>query len=199
MSEFYDLAKADGTRFGQMEKKKLLAKVARGDLPTDTLIRGEDKLAWKPVSSLYEDADNTRPWGLFSALRDVYRTRCFDFNGRAGREELWYSTISWFVLNNLLAWAGMRVYDWVHPLGTGVEMAVVLFLLSPLLVLEIYAIVPLTAVLVRRLHDLGLRGWYMFVLCIPIPLITFLFFAACFFLPSDKPNRWGMCPAGPAK
>lgn len=197
MSDIYHLAKADGTRFGKADRQHLLAKLANGELPDDTLIQREGEVAWKPVSSLYEQPVSSMSWTLLSALREVYWTRCFDFHSRAGREELWYALVGIIALNHCLYWAGMQLYGWLHPLGTTVEMLFAVVVLGPIVVAELLSLIPTIGVFARRLHDLGLSGNNLFLLLIPFPLIHFLFFAACLFLPSAAPNRWGMRPKSP--
>lgn len=198
MSDIFHLAKADGTSLGKTDRKHLLAKLAGGELPEDTLILREGEVAWKPVRSLYEQpAGSSMSWTLLSGIREVYLTRCFDFHSRAGREELWYSLVGFIALDYFLYWAGMQLYELMHPLGTTVEMLFAVVVLGPIVVAEVLSLIPTIGVFVRRLHDLGLSGNTFFLLLIPFPIIHFLFLIACLFLPSVAPNRWGMHPKLP--
>lgn len=198
MTDIYHLAKADGSRFGKTDRQHLLAKLASGELPEDTLIQREGEVVWKPVSSLYEQpVCSSMSWTLLSAMREVYWTRCFDFHSRAGREELWYSQVGFIALNQFLFWAGMQLYDLLHPLGTTAEMLFAVVVLGPIVVAVLLSLIPTTGVFVRRLHDLGLSGNTFFLLLIPLPVIHLLFLIACLFLPSAAPNRWGLRPESP--
>lgn len=98
------------------------------------------------------------------------------FRGRATRAEYW-----WFSLFNTLL--GMVVYAAVqHLMGTeaadGAASIVQLALLLPML-----------AVGVRRLHDIGFRGWWMLLGLTVVGIIPLVIF---FCLPGKQaPNRFG--------
>jgi uncharacterized membrane protein YhaH (DUF805 family) len=92
------------------------------------------------------------------------------FSGRARRKEYWYFTlfntlisIAFLVLELL---AGIAIKE----MGLGVGMLCSLYMLA--------LIVPGFAVTVRRLHDTGRSGWWVFLPLIPllgaIILIVFL-------------------------
>jgi uncharacterized membrane protein YhaH (DUF805 family) len=81
-----------------------------------------------------------------------------DFKGRARRNEFWIFTL----LNAIFLFFTM-ILDYV--IGTNI---------SPLpfgAVFIVYALLvflPFLAVLVRRMHDIGKSGWYIFISLIPI-------------------------------
>jgi len=81
-----------------------------------------------------------------------------DFNGRARRKEYWMfylfytiSVILAVILDNLLN---------LNFGNTGTGLIYVLY--------NIAIFLPVTAVTVRRLHDVGKSGWMIFILLIPI-------------------------------
>ena len=80
-----------------------------------------------------------------------------DFSGRARRSEYWY-----FVLFNMIFAIVAMVLDnilstTVSPLPYGVFYFIYLFAV----------LLPSLAVAVRRLHDVGKSGWFMFIALIP--------------------------------
>jgi uncharacterized membrane protein YhaH (DUF805 family) len=80
------------------------------------------------------------------------------FSGRARRKEYWM-----FVLFNLIFAIVAMILD--NVLGTAIEDVGygVFYLLYVLAVL-----VPSLAVVVRRLHDIGKSGWWIFISLIPL-------------------------------
>jgi len=107
------------------------------------------------------------------------------FSGRAQRAEYWY-----FVLFNMIVGVALSMID--QATGTldpdsGVGLLGGLYSLAVLL--------PSLAVAVRRLHDTGRSGWWMFILLIPlIGVIALLIF---FVQDSqDGSNEYGNNPKG---
>jgi uncharacterized membrane protein YhaH (DUF805 family) len=99
------------------------------------------------------------------------------FEGRARRMEYWV----FHLIHFLIIW----VLDFIETYkGWGILLTGIYWLLT---------ILPLLAVSVRRLHDIGRSGWWMFFGFIPIlgPLVLFIF--AC--LDSEEAsNRYGPNP-----
>jgi len=110
-------------------------------------------------------------WYL-SCLKEHYA----DFKGRARRKEYWM-----FVLCNLLAAI-------VVAFVAGLIKLPVLYYLYGLAVL-----VPGVAVSVRRLHDIGKSGWWIFISLIPV--IGGIWLLVLFCLDSQAgANEWGENP-----
>ncbi|MBK8456238.1 MAG: DUF805 domain-containing protein [Phyllobacteriaceae bacterium] len=144
-----------------------------------------------PVS--YAADPNDQALGLFAYFKRALTERYAMFRGRARRKEYWgfvlFATIALFAL---------------VAIGTGIDAALgnfdsangfplVLTALVGLLWLAI--IVPGLAVTVRRLHDIGLSGW--FVLLQLIPYIGGLIIFVMTLMPSQmNENKWGAIPAG---
>ena len=92
------------------------------------------------------------------------------FSGRARRKEYWM-----FVLFNFIFSLVASLID----LGIGLVTFAVfgLGLLSILYALAVF--VPGLAVAVRRLHDVGKSGWYLFIILIPIAGPIWFLVLAC--------------------
>lgn len=86
----------------------------------------------------------------FNAFRNYV-----NFKGRARRSEYWY-----FVLTHVIAYIALTV---IGALLNGEDLALGLFLLY-----AIGSLLPMLAVTVRRLHDIGKSGTMYFVRFIPI-------------------------------
>jgi uncharacterized membrane protein YhaH (DUF805 family) len=106
------------------------------------------------------------------------------FSGRSRRAEYWY-----FALFNLIISFVLSRLDRVLGLGSGETAG----LLSGLFVLAL--IIPGLAVAVRRLHDIGRSGWWIFLAIIPIiGGIILIIFMALDSQPGD--NQYGPNPKG---
>ena len=86
------------------------------------------------------------------AIKSVF-SKYATFSGRARRSEYWY-----FVLFNVLFMLGFALIARVFPEAK--------FLTYLYLVYSLAIVIPSLAVGVRRLHDIGKRGWNMFILLI---------------------------------
>ena len=112
---------------------------------------------------------STKPVGFVQAVISAF-THYADFKGRARRSEYW-----WFTLFNILV---SPVIGAIAP-----EIAWLWTLAVP---------VPGTALVVRRLHDTGKRGW--FYLWILVPLAGYIIMLLQLLKDSDSDNRWGYNP-----
>ena len=111
----------------------------------------------------------------------------FDFSGRARRKEFWI-----FNLVNFIALIILSIID--EALGTKTsndEDGVGLLYLVYYLV----SLIPSLAVSVRRLHDIGKSGWYVFVNIIPIAGQIWFLILVCM-EGEARPNQWGENPKG---
>lgn len=134
---------------------------------------------------------HSRPMGLWAyflrAIGDDYR----NFAGRACRKEFWAFHLWFLVMVAALFGFGillnLAINGFRDSPGTSIGyIPAVLFVLA--------AILPSIAVVVRRLHDIGLTGWLVWLCYIPaFGAVAFLIFG---FLPSQpRQNRWGSMPA----
>ncbi|MEU8615970.1 DUF805 domain-containing protein [Actinoplanes sp. NPDC048791] len=109
-----------------------------------------------------------------SALR-----RYADYRGRARRIEYWMFVLVHAVIVVALATLSVAVADW---------------LMYVLIAYYFATVVPVTALVARRLHDVGYSGWLQLINLLPFGFIVLLVFMA---LPGEPgPNRHGPAPAG---
>ena len=113
-----------------------------------------------------------------------------DFAGRAARSEYW-----WFQLFQLIAYVVLGfVFGIIGSLfgGAGGGFGTVMILIA---LLMIALVIPNLAVMVRRLHDQNLSGWFILLFFIPyvgsIVMIVFMCIRG-----TDSPNRFGSDPFG---
>lgn len=91
------------------------------------------------------------------------------FSGRARRKEYWM----FFLFNMIFAIAAM-VID--NVLGIAIEDIGY----GPIYIIYALAVfLPSLAVSVRRLHDVGKSGWYLFILLIPIAGVLVFLIKMC--------------------
>ena len=84
-----------------------------------------------------------------------------NFNGRARRSEYWYYT-----LMNIIIMIGLQVFIAVSASSNLSSVSMVLGGLY--LIYALGTFIPSIAVAVRRLHDVGKSGWFMFIALIPL-------------------------------
>jgi len=103
--------------------------------------------------------------------------------GRAARKDFWM-----FYLINVVFMAIALFIDKVSGLGSRDYYAGPVFIIYTLLVLT-----PLVTVCVRRLHDTGRSGWWVFIKLIPVIGSAWLLVLLC--LEGDKgTNAYGADP-----
>jgi uncharacterized membrane protein YhaH (DUF805 family) len=145
-----------------------------------------------------------------TAVRTCLRHKYATFSGRASRAEFWWFVLfSWlltfvvmFVLSSLL------FYLTVNTGVSGVSFTPIFSVLIGIASLGLF--VPTVAVTVRRLHDLGLSGWWYGSLFAMLGLawvfpqslwVALIFYIsalvcmlACIFKGNSGPNRFGPDP-----
>lgn len=107
-----------------------------------------------------------------------------EFNGRAQRAEYWYFVLFNFLIGVGLSLVGSIIFsrNFGQALNTLYSLAV---------------LVPSLAVGVRRLHDIGKSGWWLFLVLLPIVgPIWLLVLMATDSNPGD--NQYGPNPKGVA-
>ena len=122
---------------------------------------------------------------LTSAIKTVFR-KYADFNGRACRSEFWYWILGVVLLSIVLAiiegalLAPALGFEAFAP-ESGQPLRFVMSLLIFL---------PTLAVAVRRLHDIGRSGWWVFIQLVPI--VGSLLLLWWYVQPGDtEPNQYG--------
>ena len=110
---------------------------------------------------------------FIEAVKSVF-THYADFKGRARRSEYW-----WFTLFNIIA---SSIVSAVIPDFAWIWSLVVL--------------IPGIAVCVRRLHDVGKKGWFYLWILVPIAGAIILLIQFC--KDSTADNEWGPNPKSAA-
>jgi uncharacterized membrane protein YhaH (DUF805 family) len=124
------------------------------------------------------------PWYEFTYRIYLHvLSKYFRFSGRAGRSEYWG-----FTLANLIVFVVILVAEKLTRLDH--------LMVSPLDVYWILVAIPIVALAVRRLHDIGKSGWWYLLILIPIiGFIVLLIWAA---RDSElQANRYGDRPQAP--
>lgn len=137
-----------------------------------------------PAGDIYSGED----MGLFEYFRRAITERYVAFTGRARRKEYWGFAL--FALLGAVAVLILGlVLDMVAVNGDGAPMFTII--LSSVYWLGL--LLPGLSIMVRRLHDIGLSGWFVLVNFIPyIGGLVMLVFAL---LPSqERFNKWGQVP-----
>jgi uncharacterized membrane protein YhaH (DUF805 family) len=116
---------------------------------------------------------------------NVFNNKYADFWGRARRKEFWI-----FNLFQTIILAGLTVLEMIGGLIDG-GLA---FLFFGIYLLAFFALLtPSLAVLVRRLHDTGRSGWFIFIVLIPfVGFIILLIFLCLDSQPGE--NQYGLNP-----
>ena len=112
---------------------------------------------------------SSQPVGFLEAVKRAFQHYA-DFNGRARRSEYW-----WFTLFNIIVGS---IIGAIAPESSWIWTLIVL--------------VPGTALVVRRLHDVGRSGW--FYLWILVPLAGYIIMLIQLLKDSAPDNQWGPNP-----
>jgi uncharacterized membrane protein YhaH (DUF805 family)/cold shock CspA family protein len=129
--------------------------------------------------------------GLFSYFRYCVTSGYVRFSGRARRREYWS-----FILISLICFAIVGGIGFAAGTALGFDEAEEPTVSAlALFCLWLYLILPSLSVLVRRVHDIGLSGW--FVLLGLVPMIGSLIILVFTLVGSQKhDNKWGPVPTG---
>lgn len=131
--------------------------------------------------------------GLWSYFWRSLTTNYASFGARARRKEYWGYYLFWVISAIALSAIGFGIDGTLGNLDAGMEEPIAGFALPGLFVLA--TLLPSIAVTVRRIHDLGLSGWFYLLIVLPYvgSLIIFVFAL----IPSQKhENKWGPVPPG---
>jgi uncharacterized membrane protein YhaH (DUF805 family) len=124
--------------------------------------------------------------GCVDQYKAVLTTKFKDFDNRARRSEY----IKFAVMSSLVTWDFALFLDGPLQAMTGVPVGVFSLIYS------LAVFIPNLAVTVRRLHDTGRSGYFLFIGLIPIVGAIFLFYV-CFFADSHPDtNMYGPNPKG---
>lgn len=119
-------------------------------------------------------------------------TNYVNFAGRARRKEYWGYALFWTIAFVALLIAGLMLDEASGALESGRDLPVASFgIVGTFMVATFF---PGMALAVRRLHDIGVSGWLVLIVVIPLGWLVMLVFAL---VPTQKrENRWGPMPQG---
>lgn len=129
----------------------------------------------------------------FAAAVATCLIKAADFRGRARRREFWSFAAFW------LAVAVAAALAVEIPQGHfTAALALRALKGAPVLLIPVALSLPLAAVAVRRLHDVGLSGWWLVSVAAPVPVLDLVIVGAqvvCF-AKAGTPgaNRYGPAP-----
>lgn len=134
--------------------------------------------------------------------------RYFDFSGRSRRMEYWMFTlfcvIVALVMMALMMAGGLSIASLANPQTAQLALGPMVWLGGGLLGLFwLGTIIPGIAVVIRRLHDRNMSGWWYLGMIVAsmIPIVGFIAsiaFLVLMFLPGTPgPNRFGPDPKDP--
>lgn len=129
------------------------------------------KPASKPVTPqkrLKPQEDHVIAMGMFEAVKSCFSKYC-TFKGKASRSEYWY-----FWLFNMLMYAIPVSAAFIIDNGVISPILVIIALLY-----NVSAIIPSISVTVRRLHDTGKSGTFIFISLIPVAGTLILLYYLC--------------------
>jgi len=116
-----------------------------------------------------------------------------NFNGRARRKEFWAFWL--FYTLGIVAFFGFGILVDLAINGFGTSLGRTSIGFLPIFVFVLALTLPWIALVVRRVHDAGLSGWFV-LLCF-IPLIGGIALLVFGLMPSQTgENPWGSVPAG---
>ena len=111
--------------------------------------------------------------------------RYLDFTGRSRRSEFWQFYLLILLLTALCVVGGVIIERTTQLPGNEIGFHMVGYL-------DVVITVPVFAVMVRRLHDVGKSGWWLLAAFIPFGVLALIMFWAREGTPGD--NRFGPAP-----
>ncbi|RRI02688.1 DUF805 domain-containing protein [Mesorhizobium tamadayense] len=183
----------DGDRAGNVFSVRVgMSTPAESAAPAATPLAGGAPAA---PAHFGRNAENgtTESTGLWSYFRRGLTTNYVNFSGRARRKEFWGFCLFWTIGLVVAIGVGLSVDLSRGDVEGGGDEPIVMFGLFGLYVL--LTILPWVALIVRRLHDLGLTGW-LAILCF-LPYVGGLATLVFALIPTQGgDNKWGPVPAG---
>lgn len=115
-------------------------------------------------------------------------SNAFNFSGRAPRAEFWFFALfmflTYFTVNILFLIVCIVLVDTVNPLSVYTGVVAVYSLIGLIMFL------PSLSVAIRRLHDSGHSGWWIFISWVPPVGFIWYFILMC--KESDEENDYGL-------
>jgi len=142
----------------------------------------------------YASAESPASTGLFSYAWRCMTANYATFRGRARRKEYWGFYLFWLLAFIVVCGVAATIDSMTATVySDGQWIPIITIVASVIFVLA--GFIPALAVTVRRIHDIGLSGWFYLLVFIPYigGLIVFVFTL----IPSQAhENKWGPVPEG---
>lgn len=115
----------------------------------------------------------------------------FDYDGRANRKELCIFILFNIIIIPLVIVAGPHfIYDLLNiEMNHGLTMTLLVFLLTVCM----FLLIGLPMIIIRRLHDVGKSGYYIFLPLLPLIGLIWLIILLC--SKSDGENEFDSKPS----
>lgn len=121
----------------------------------------------------------------FTQAVSVCLNRYTDFRGRSRRSEYWWFALFNFIVEGIVPLLiGIIAYYW-----GGLQLALILYATAATLI-SLLLLLPTLAVTVRRLHDTGHSGWWIFISL--VPLIGSIWLLVLLLSDSAEENQYGL-------
>lgn len=171
---------------GPYSREELEEMLKQGALTGETCVAAKGDEAWMPLRKLLHPESDTLPTQGGISMMEAYRRAFAGYaatNGRATRKEYWPFMVvfgtSWLILTFvfvtcLVAYAVSTTdaldfladFDKKIIMGARLGLLILAVAMGGLVLLMAPGIITLQ---IRRLHDLGMRGWWAFVpLCLGV-------------------------------
>jgi uncharacterized membrane protein YhaH (DUF805 family) len=126
---------------------------------------------------------------------DTLKQRYADFKGRATRSEYWYFLLFSIIIGLILSFLDSMLINpilGIHPLDKNGNAGILGSLFS------LGTLIPSFALALRRLHDIGKKGWWILLALIPVVNFIGMFVLLYFFVKDSQPgsNEYGPNPKG---
>lgn len=126
--------------------------------------------------------DESGNMGFIEAVKICF-AKYATFEGRASRSEYWWFALFYFLVMIVCGILAIPFAD---------SEAVFLFVMALMVIASLAMIVPIYAVSIRRLHDIGKSGWFILLFFIPyVGALIGLYFVC---KQSDFDNEYGEIP-----
>lgn len=145
-----------------------------------------------------QDKDYIEEFNLWTAFASMFK-KYFDFKGRSRRSEFWLAYLANMLI--LLVFCIPFITTWVNAvfsMESGKSYSdLMLRLVVMLIITMVYSLIifiPWISLMIRRLHDAGYSGLWLFICFIPFGYVALF----VFFCLDSQPgtNRYGKNPKG---
>jgi len=195
----YSFERSDLRRLVPIGKGTAVEFQPDGDIAREIFVVRAERAAAAAVPSQFGRfavQDGPESTGLWSYFWRGITANYVNFRSRARRKEFWGYTLFWLIALVAVLMIGIAIDVALGNFEPDKEEPVAVIVI--VLAFQLATFLPNLAVLARRLHDVGLSGWFsllvLLLLFLYVGLLIVLVFAL---IPSQKhENKWGPVPAG---